>query len=158
MFDRYYNKIKNRLYNISPKFFDRHAKRKEIVKFLIAGCLAGGTDLVMLYIFHGLFHWGLMLSTSLAFIISFFVSFFMQKLWTFNDKDHSRSYRQLGLYLLLNFINLNLNGWLMHLLVNGFQIWYMLSQFVVGLTLGMVSFVVYKFVIFRRLPGCPPRS
>lgn len=154
MFNRFYNTIKWRVYHLCPKFFDRHAKRKEIVKFLISGCMAGGVDLLMLYVFHGLFYWGLVLSTSLAFIMSFFVSFFLQKLWTFDDKDHSSSYRQLMMYLVLNFINLNLNGWLMHLMVNGFHVWYMLSQFIISLSLGLVSFLVYKFIIFRRRRCC----
>lgn len=133
-----------------PKVYFFCEKQKAIVKFFISGCFAGGTDLVFLFIFHGLFHWGIVFSTSLAFILSFLVSFTLQKFWTFRNYDHKRAIHQLLLYVVNAFIGLNINGFLMHLLVNRFGIWYILSQIAVNLFLGFCNFLIYKFIIFRH--------
>jgi hypothetical protein len=44
---------------------------------------------------------------------------------------------------------LNLNGLGMHLLVNRFQVWYILSQVIVNLAIAFYNYAVYKFIIFR---------
>jgi putative flippase GtrA len=83
-----------------PNFYRYCLKRKSLVKFLIAGTLAGSVDLIFLFIFHGLFGLGIVLATSLAFLLSFSVSFYLQKLWTFRNKEERKTSRQLVLYFL----------------------------------------------------------
>jgi putative flippase GtrA len=111
--------------------------------------LAGGTDLIFLFIFHGLLHINLVLSTSVAFILSFLVSFTLQKFWTFRNYSEDKVVHQLSLYVLNAFIGLNLNGTGMHLLVNKYAVWYMLAQIIVNLVLGVWNFFVYKFIVFN---------
>jgi putative flippase GtrA len=132
--------------NIS-RYLQQH---KSVVKFFIAGGTAGMTDLILLYIFHGVFKMEIVLATSLAFIISFVVSFSLQKYWAFNNQDTEGVYQQFVLYLIIAFINLNINGGLMHIMVNKYQVWYLLSQVIVSLTIGVESFMIYKFIIFRN--------
>ena len=91
-----------------------------------------------------------MISTSLSFLLSFLVSFYLQKLWTFRNQDEKKAPRQLVLYLLNSFLSLNLNGIGMHLLVTQFGIWYLFSQIIVNLVLGSLNFFIYKFIIFRH--------
>ncbi|MFA5023644.1 MAG: GtrA family protein [Patescibacteria group bacterium] len=133
-----------------PKIYCFCDNRKSIVKFFIAGCFAGATDIVFLFLFHGLLKWELVLSTSLAFVLSFLVSFTLQKFWTFRNYDEKETVNQLFLYILNAFIGLNINGFLMHLLVVKFNIWYILSQIMVNLFLGFCNFLIYKFIIFRN--------
>jgi putative flippase GtrA len=128
-------------------FCDQH---KAIIKFVVAGCLAGGTDLVLLFIFHGLGQIDIVWSTSLAFILSFLISFSLQKFWTFRNYGPGQTWRQLLLYILNSFLGLYLNGLGMHLLVNEYLIWYLLAQIIVNLILAAWNFVIYKFVIFRH--------
>jgi len=132
-----------------PKIYDLCERYKSFIKFFIAGCFAGGSDLVFLFIFHGLFHWGLVLSSSLAFILAFAVSFTLQKFWTFRDYSHNQVARQLSVYFINALVGLYLNGYFMHLLVNRFGVWYILSQIIVNLTLAVWNFIVYKFVVFK---------
>jgi putative flippase GtrA len=133
-----------------PKFFSFCEQRKSIVKFFIAGAFAGTVDLFALFVFHGLLAWNIVLSTSLAFLFSFMVSFSLQKLWTFRNYSHKRLPRQLVLYFGAAFISMNLNGLGMHILVNNLRVWYLLSQIIVNIFLGLINFFTYKFIVFRK--------
>jgi putative flippase GtrA len=132
-----------------PKIYCLCENYKAVVKFFISGCLAGGTDLIFLFIFYDLFNWGLVVSTSAAFVLSFLVSFTLQKFWTFRNY-RKEMFSQLFLYILNAFIGLNVNAFLMHLLVNRLHIWYILSQIIVNIFLGVYNFLVYKFIIFKN--------
>lgn len=133
-----------------PKTFLYLDSRKSIFKFIIAGSFAGGTDLVALFLFHGILKLEIVFSTSAAFILSFVVSFTLQKFWTFRNYNSARLARQIFLYILTALIGLNLNGVAMHFLVNTLSVWYLLAQIIVNIFLGFVNFVVYKFIIFRK--------
>jgi len=138
-------------YHRYPRVYSLLARHKAIVKFVMSGGIAGAVDLIALYLCHGLLLINIIVSTTIAFILSFWVSFYLQKFWTFSDHGRQTMFKQVGLYMLIAFINLNLNGFLMHIFVNRLQVNYLLSQVAVSLLIGVESFVVYKFVIFR---GC----
>jgi putative flippase GtrA len=145
-----YNRFREYFSGRWPAVYSFCDKRKGIIKFVIAGCFAGGTDLVLLFIFHGLVHLDIVLSTSLAFILSFLISFSLQKLWTFRNYRQGKMMYQLSLYILNAFLGLYLNGSFMHLLVNQYQVWYILAQIMVNLALAAWNFVVYKFIVFKH--------
>ncbi|MBI2459121.1 MAG: GtrA family protein, partial [Parcubacteria group bacterium] len=94
-------------------------KYKRIVKYLMAGGLAALVDLSLLYILTDILGIWYLISASLAFIWSFFVSFFLQKFWTFSDRDQQKMYRQMAGYLSVALANLALNTALMYWLVDG---------------------------------------
>jgi len=84
-------------------------------------------------------------------MLSFILSFYLQKFWAFNDSSrHGKTAGQLFLYLLNALIGLNLNGFLMHFLVSYYQVWYLLSQVMVIALIGVLNFMVYKFIIFKK--------
>lgn len=133
-----------------PRFYNFCETKKSVVKFMIAGCIAGGTHLVFLAIFYDLFNWPIVLSTSIAFISAFVTSFSLQKLWTFRDFSQKRAVRQFSLYIINAFFTLNVNGFLMHLLVDRYSIWYLFSQIIVNISLGVYNFFIYRFLVFRK--------
>ncbi len=143
-----YHRFRHYFANRFPNLYNFCEGRKSVIKFIIAGCLAGGSDLVFLFIFHGLFLWNIVLSTSSAFILAFLVSFTLQKFWTFRDYQN-KVVQQLVLYILNALLGLYLNGYFMHLLVVKYAVWYILSQIIVNLVLAFWNFVVYKFIIFK---------
>lgn len=132
-----------------PKIYTICNRRKSVVKFFFAGGTAATVDLFFLFLFYGVFHWGLVFSTSLAFILSFIVSFTLQKFWTFRNYCQKKMPLQFVLYIANAVIGLNINGFLMHTLVNNVGIWYLLSQVMVNLTIGVYNFFIYKFIVFR---------
>jgi len=145
-----YFKIRNRFAFRLPAFYSFCDSRKSFLKFFLAGCFSGALDIFLLFIFHGIFKVEIVLSTSLAFMLAFLVSFFLQKRWTFRQFSHKHTGKQLPIYLANSFIGLNFNGLLMHLLVIRFGSWYILSQIIVNLLIGLYNFFVYKYLIFRK--------
>lgn len=125
-------------------------KHKRPIKYLIAGGTAAFIDLSLLYFFTDILAIWYLFSACLAFVAAFFVSFFLQKFWTFRDNEKERIYKQLGLYLAVALANLALNAMLMYIFVDGFKVWYMLAQFVVNGLIACESYFVYKFLIFNR--------
>jgi putative flippase GtrA len=147
--NRLYFKFRNYFSGNFPKAYSFCDKRKSALKFFIAGSLAGATDLIFLYIFHGVFFWRLVVSTSLAFVLSFVVSFALQKFWTFRNFSQSKAAHQFALYILNAFIGLNLNAFLMHLFVSRYRVWYLLAQVIVSLMIGVYNFIIYRSIVFK---------
>ncbi len=147
--NRLYFRFRNCFASSFPKIYCFCNTRKSVIKFLIAGCFAGGTDLILLFVFHGLFHWPIVISTSLAFLCSFAISFTLQKFWTFRNFSHDKVISQFILYILNSLIGLNLNGFFMHLLVTDLKVWYILAQILVNLTIGIYNFFIYRSIVFK---------
>lgn len=147
--NRLYFKFRHFFSSRCPRLYDVCNSHKSVIKFIFAGGMAASTDLVLLFFFHGLFKWGLVVSTSAAFILSFLVSFTLQKFWTFRNFRQDKIAGQLFIYLLNAFIGLNLNGLFMHALVNRYEVWYIFAQIIVNLVIGVWNFLVYKFIVFR---------
>lgn len=124
-------------------------KYKRIFKYLIAGSIGTFVNLALLYFFTDILGIWYLISAGLAFVLSFFVSFFLQKFWTFSDRDRQKMYRQMAGYLSVALANLALNTALMYLLVDGLKIWYMLAQFIISAFIAIESYLVYKFFIFN---------
>jgi len=150
LFLKLFSQLKHFVAQHYPKLYWRLWRHKSIVKFFMSGPIAGAVDLLVLYILHGLLQISVIWSTSLAYILSFWVSFYLQKFWTFCNHNKKHVYHQLSLYFLFALINLNINGYLMHILVNRYQVWYVLAQLIVSLAIGLASYLVYRFIIFRK--------
>lgn len=124
-------------------------KRKTIVKFIISGGVATFTDLALLYVLTNYAGYWYLFSAILAFIAAFFVSFFLQKFWTFRDNGREKMYSQMTRYFIVGSINLAINTLGMYLVVDIFGIWYLLAQIIVSAVIAFESFLIYKYAIFN---------
>ncbi|MDO8561325.1 MAG: GtrA family protein [bacterium] len=126
------------------------AKRHgQIFKFLIAGGFAFAVNIVALYVFTDILHIYYLVSTVLAFLVAFSVSFTLQKFWTFQDASRGNLHVQLQLYLAMQIANVTLNTGLMYLFVEYLHIWYIFSQTIITLVLSVIIFVINKKYIFK---------
>ncbi|MFZ4648357.1 MAG: GtrA family protein [Patescibacteria group bacterium] len=150
LIDNLYFRIKRYFLAHFPNLMAYLHRNKSAAKFVLSGCLTGGLDLFFLYIFHGIMHIGIIKATSMSFVICFLLSFFLQKIWTFRNRSNDRVLRQMLMYFAVGFMNLNFNGFLMHILVIRFGVWYLLSQLLVNFTLGAGNYIFSKFIIFRK--------
>ena len=148
LLNNFYQNLGRIIKKLSPKLYCRFFEQSAFAKFFISGAIASSIDLIFLYLFHGLLGWGVVVSTSLAFLLSFIASFYLQRVWTFDSKEGKKVPRELALYM-LNAL-LSLNGFGMHFLANEIHIWYLISQIIVNITLGILNFFIYKFIIFRH--------
>jgi putative flippase GtrA len=103
----------------------------------------------VLDLFYRGFSWPIIPATSIAFLVAFFVSFSLQKFWTFRDKSRDRISKQLLGYLANGLVGLYLNGWLMKLLVEDYALWHLLAQILVSAVIALQNFLVYR-IIFKK--------
>ena len=117
---------------------------KIFVKFIIAGGIATLVDFSLLFVFTDIFKIWYVLSASLAFMFAFVISFHLQKFWTFRDGSRHKIYKQVFIYFLVTFSSLIINAIGMYILVEYFNIWYMLAQVIIGGFLAGGNFFIYK--------------
>ena len=116
----------------------------------MSGCLGAASDLGLLVFFKEVFGFHYLAAATLAFALAFFVSFFLQKFWTFGHSNMEAWKKQMALYLGVAVFNLGLNAVLMYIFVQGFNIWYFWAQILAGGSIALVSFTVYRRLIFKR--------
>jgi len=146
----YYFKIRNKFALSFPATYYFCDKRKSFVKFSLVGSINGIFSIFLLFLFYDVFNLDLVFATSASFILSFLLSFFLQKNWTFRDDRPKKSFHQGFIYSLNIFIGLNMNGFLMHLFVCSFGLWYLFSQLVVNLIISIYNFLIYRYIIFKK--------
>ena len=127
-------------------------KKLLFVRYLIAGGIAGVTQLILLYAFTKLLHIHYLISTSVAFFIVFWISFFLQKLWTFAEKTRHRINKQVVYYFVMHSVNFFANGFLMYVFVSLLGIWYIVSQIIISLSIAGVTYFINKKYIFVQIP------
>lgn len=120
------------------------------LKYLIAGGTAFLIHLLLLFTFTDIFKIHYLVSTTIALLIVFWISFFLQKYWTFADTSSDHFASQAVRYFLMHSISFVANAVLMYAFVSIFGIWYMLSQIFVSLGMAFVTFVINKRYIFKH--------
>ncbi len=125
-------------------------ENKKLLRFLISGTSATSVDIFLLFYlteFIGLWY---LYSSLFSFTASFFVSFFMQKYWTFEDNRQSLKTKQMLMYFLVAGSNLMINSLGIVFLVEFFAVYYLLAQLIMISVLGIASFLIYNLVIFKK--------
>lgn len=150
MFKKAYNNLKTTAQAFSPALYAHLDKRKIILKFLIAGGTTTVVDLALLYFFTGILGVHYLTSSFLAFCVAIFVSFSLQKYWTFRDKNEKVK-SQLFFYFLTGITNLFLNTLFMYILVDHLGLMYILAQIITSGVIAVGNFLVYRFIIFKKI-------
>ncbi len=133
---------------------------KLIFKYVISGSIAATAQIGILAALVELKSLNHLVAVAIAFILSAFVAFGLQKFWTFRDSSMAHSHFQMGLYLALAAIALSLNIFFMYLFVDVLHMWYIFGQI---LTIGIVTSITFlcnKNIVFRRgfiIPHVPEK-
>jgi len=144
------NDIMAPMQNRLIRFVSQRPVVAQIFKFLISGGVVAVTELALLYLFTDIVGIWYLFSLVLAFTISFFVSFTLQKFWTFEDKEKGTLRLQLSVYLFVALADLAINAILLYVLVEFFGIWYLWAQVPVYGVIALLNFLIYKFIIFKK--------
>ena len=123
----------------------------KVFRFLVSGGISTGTDLALLYVFTDIFGIWYLASTVAAFILAFFVSFALQKFWTFRDTSREGMSLQAGTYLFIAVCNLALNTSLVYALVDFLGLHYLVAQIIASILIACESFFVYQRFVFRPI-------
>ncbi|MEN9524559.1 MAG: hypothetical protein RL536_628 [Candidatus Parcubacteria bacterium] len=124
---------------------------EQLIRYFLAGGVVVLVNLSFLYLFTDIFGIYYIISTIYSFLISFVVSFFLQKIWTFGDKDISkvRATKQMMLYLCLQGSCIILNAVLMYVFVEYIHLWYIISQIVISIIIAFCAFLFSRRFIFK---------
>ena len=123
-----------------------------IIKYIISGGTAAVVDLAVLNFLDslGMYY---VLSVNIAFIIAFFVSFCLQKYWTFNDAGKSKTHNQLIIYFAVSVSNAFLNTLIIHILLSygivtqiSFIRPVIIAQIISGALIAFESFIIYRYL------------
>jgi len=121
-----------------------------IMRFIIAGLAATGANISTFYALAVLMRLWYVPASMMGFLAGFFVSFTLQKFWTFQDRGTERIGGQVTKYFLLFLFNLGLSTGVVYLLVEYIQIAPIIAQLFAAATIACYSFFVYKFFVFHR--------
>ncbi|HEY9480941.1 MAG TPA: GtrA family protein [Candidatus Paceibacterota bacterium] len=133
--------------------YPKHAKAG---RFVISGALATATNLGILFVLTHLFNVWYLFSSCVAFILSFVVSFSLQKFWTWRDHAVENIHHQAGKYLVVTLTGLGANTLLMYLLVDRAQIHYLLAQIIAAAVIALYNFFLYQKLIFKTRHDAEP--
>lgn len=125
-------------------------KKNILLRYLVSGIVAASTNIGLLYVFTDLFKLWYLHASIIAFTSSVLISFTLQKFWTFNDRNIKNTHRQFINYIVVAILGVVMNTVAMYLLVDLFDIWYILAQILTGILIAIFNFLMYKFFIFNR--------
>ena len=135
--------------SLSPRLHDVLYGKRTVVVFLISGGSALAADVGVLYVSKGIFGIPLIPAVAVAFLAGFCVSFMLQKFWTFGDLSVDRVHTQASLYFIVATANFFLTLFLMYVLVEILNFWYILAKILVSGGIAFATFFIYKIFIFK---------
>jgi glycosyltransferase involved in cell wall biosynthesis len=122
--------------------FDRSTVAR-IARFLTIGTLGMLLNVGVLYALTEYTGMWYLASEVVAFIVAVSITFFLQKFWTFRQRDKSRIAHESLRFFGINALNLALNAAILYALVDGLGLWYVLGQVIASALIALESFFVY---------------
>jgi len=120
-----------------------------LVRFVISGGTATAVNLGALFLLTHVFGLWYLTSSVIAFMVAFFVSFSLQKFWTFEDASRARLRSQAAIYLIVILIGLAINTTLLYVLVEMAHLHYLVAQLISGVFIAVMNYFSYKHLVFR---------
>ncbi len=115
-------------------------------RFCISGGAGAAINIGILFLLTHIFSVWYLLSSVIAFLISFCASFIFQKFWTFGDTKTERLHVQAGWYLIVAVVNLALNISIMYALVEWAGFHYIGAQLISSATIALESYFAYQAI------------
>lgn len=127
---------------------DSFRQYAQVARFIISGGMAFLTNITLLFLLTNNIGIWYLTSSVIAFLGAFFVSFSMQKYWTFQSREFGVIVNEVGRTIILTLINLFLNTVFMYLFVEFMHIHYLFAQILSAGIIAIETYFVYKNVIF----------
>lgn len=124
-------------------------RRNILLRYLVAGITAASSNILLFYFFTYPLHIWYLASSIAAYLLSFILSFVLQKFWTFRDKSIDKVHHQLFKYGVVVLIGMAVNAGCMFAFVDMLSVWPMLAQVLTGAIIAVFNFFAYKIFIFK---------
>lgn len=125
-------------------------QKRELIKYIISGGTAAVVNISTLYILVDYFDLWYLASSTLAYLVAFFVSFTLQKFWTFLDKEKRGTTKQAIWFILYNVISIFINMLFVFVFVEVFGVVYLVAQILSGIIIAGCSFFVYRSIFSKK--------
>ncbi|MFA6006409.1 MAG: GtrA family protein [Candidatus Paceibacterota bacterium] len=148
---RHYESLKSLFEETFPRIDKYTRAHRRVIKYIIAGGTSAWTDIALLFAFTHFLGIHYIYSSIIAWIIAFWISFFLQKFWTFGKRTLKGAHRELIIYFSVALINLAINTYALYVFVEFLHINYLISQIIIGLATAVVTYSINKFFIFKHI-------
>ena len=128
--------------------FSLYLVSHRLVRFLFSGGMAVLTNVGLLFLLVHVFGIYYLSSSIIAFTVAIFVSFTLQKFFTFNDRNRSKIRQQATFYFGFQIFNLGVNTLFMYIEVDLLHIQYLVAQMLIVIVMTIYNFFVYKHLVF----------
>ena len=120
----------------------------QVARFLIAGGLGLGVNLLGFYLLEHVFSMPYVAASVLALSFSTIVGFFLQKYWTFRHRQSEQTARQFALYVIVALGNLGVDAVVVYTMVDVLLLQKLLAQATAAGTVAVWSYFLYKNILF----------
>lgn len=121
-----------------------------LFRYVVSGGTSASVDLVILYFLNSTLGMHYLWAATLAFCVAFFVSFVLQKFWTFRHRSTDRIHLQAAMYLVSSLIGLGLNTFFMYLFVDKVGLSVLGAQVVAGILVACCTFFISRHIVFKH--------
>lgn len=130
-------------------FFYFITGRRIFLKFVIVGGFCGILDLLLIYFFTDIMNVWYIYSGIISFILVSVVSFFLNKIITFKNKDGNYKNQYLG-YLLIITGGIMINNFFLYVFTDMLGLWYVISRIFSSLIALFWNYRLNKVLIFQK--------
>ncbi len=123
----------------------------QIIRYILAGGIATGSNLLILFICVNYFHLWYLTGAIIAFCGGVIISYILQKFFTFKNYSRKDIHKQFITFFVFALIMLGFNTLLMYVLVDIIGLWYMLAQFISSLGIAFINYIYFNKVIFKTI-------
>lgn len=116
----------------------------QVARFMAGGSIAVFVYWAILYTLTEYFHILYLTSSVIGWVASYFVSFTIQKFWTFKNRDKAGTSRQFKLYVMMAIGILLSNTVFLYALVECAKFDYIIAQIIISPVLTVVSFFTQR--------------
>ena len=138
------NAIKKLKIKVSPKTENLLI---QIFKFGIVGVIATLIDFAFLYIFKEFGKFPVILSNTLSFCISVVYNYWASVKWVFDVNEEKDPRKNFIIFIIFSVLGLLLNDLIMHISIDKFNIYYMLSKIIATAIVMIFNFVTRKLFL-----------
>lgn len=119
----------------------------QAVRYLVTGFTSAAIEFSLLFLFRDVAGMSVIVSNTIALAIVFWISYLMNRLWSFKSK--MKLSKQLPMYFILFLFNIGASDLIMYLLTDRIQMQYLLAKvFAIGAVVSW-NFVIYRKVIYK---------
>lgn len=118
----------------------------KVLKYIVSGGSAAIVNIGSFAIMKGYFGFWYLSSSIIAYTFAFFVSFTLQKFWTFDNQETSGIRGEIVSFLIYNLFGLCLNTLIVYILVDHLSVSGILAQLIAGVAVALCSFFAYRSI------------